>query len=100
MKGKFTKAAIQEILRSAGLDSLKAREATIKVIEAMAAALAAGEVIELRGLGTFELRERKAHVMRNPLTGGSVNVPDRLAIFFRPSGKLKKAINAKKEVSM
>jgi len=100
MKGKFTKTAIQEILRNAGLDSLKAREATARVVEAMAAALAAGEVVELRGLGTFEPRERKARVMRNPRTGSSVNVPDRLAIFFRPSGKLKEALNAKKEASM
>ena len=100
MKGKFTKTAIQEILRGAGLDSFKARKATVRVIEAMAAALAAGEVIELRGLGTFEPRERKARVMRNPRTGSSVNVPDRLVVFFRPSGKLKEALNAKKEASM
>lgn len=60
-------------------------------------ALAAGKVIELRGLGTLEPRTRKAQVMRNPRTLAPVNVPVRRVIFFKPSGKLKRAINGKGE---
>jgi nucleoid DNA-binding protein len=50
---EFTRARIWEILRSgAGLGSAQAKVVTSRIIEAMAAALAAGETVELRGLGT------------------------------------------------
>jgi nucleoid DNA-binding protein len=57
-------------------------------------ALAAGKVIELRGMGTLEPRERNATIKRNPRTGGAVTVPTRTVLFLKPSGKLKKAINS------
>ncbi|MDR2717703.1 MAG: HU family DNA-binding protein [Treponema sp.] len=99
MTGKFTRTNIQEILRGSGLNIIQAREAATKIIYSMADSLASGEVIELRGLGTLEQRERKARVMHNPRTMAAVNVPARSVIFFKPSEKLKIAIN-QKEVSM
>jgi nucleoid DNA-binding protein len=54
---KFTRADLREILRSrAGLGSAQARALTAWIIEAMAAAIAAGKTMELRGLGTFETK--------------------------------------------
>jgi nucleoid DNA-binding protein len=94
-RNKFTRTDIQEILRGSGLDFIQAQKATALIIEALASALAAGETVELRGLGTLEPRERKARVMRNPRTLAPVDVPVRLAVFFKPSGKLKRAINGK-----
>jgi nucleoid DNA-binding protein len=62
---KFTRTQIIEILRSgAGLETPKAREVSGRIVKALAAAIAAGETIELRGLGTFESRERKADTDR------------------------------------
>jgi len=63
----------------------------------MADALTTGKVIELRGLGTLALRERKARTMHNPRTMVSVAVPARRVVFFKPAGKLKRAINGKEE---
>jgi len=60
MKNKFTRSRIQEIITGAGMDARAARELTGRIIGAMAAALAAGEAIELRGFGSLELKERKA----------------------------------------
>jgi nucleoid DNA-binding protein len=93
--GKITKSNIQAILRNTGLDPAQAKEAAANIIKALAAALAAGEAVELRGLGTLEPRELKARVMRNPRTLVPVNVPARTVIFFKPSRKLKRAINGK-----
>jgi DNA-binding protein HU-beta len=97
---KFTRARIWEILiAGTGLKPAQAMTLTNRIIDAMTSALAAGEVIELRGLGTFEVRERKAYKARNPGTGEAVDVPARKAVFFRPCGKLKAAVNTPAEVT-
>jgi nucleoid DNA-binding protein len=67
-------------------------ELTGKIIDSMAAALASGETVELRGLGTLEPRERKARAMRNPRTLALVQVPSRRRVIFRPGQKLKAAL--------
>jgi nucleoid DNA-binding protein len=54
--------------------------------------MTAGEVIELRGLGTFEVRERKAYKAHNPRTLAPVDVPAHRVIFFKPCRKLKNAL--------
>ncbi|MDR1176931.1 MAG: HU family DNA-binding protein [Treponema sp.] len=98
---KFTRSRIWEILQSgAALKPAQARALTARIIETMAAALAVGEVIELRGLGSFETRERKAYKAHNPRTLAPVKVPPRRVVFFRPCGKLKEAVNAPKETGV
>ena len=51
------------------------------VVDAFLAAvkdsLAEGEHIEIRGFGTFKVRERKSRLARNPRTGDPVEVPPR-----------------------
>jgi integration host factor subunit beta len=91
-KPKFTRNGIQAIMIAAGIEPERARTLTDRIIEAMTAALTAGKVIELRGLGTLEPRERKARTMNNPRTMVPVDVPTRRVIFFKPGEKLKKAI--------
>jgi nucleoid DNA-binding protein len=90
---KFTRAGIWAILEVAGIDHGKAAALTNQIITALGAALAAGEMIELRGLGTFETREHKAYKARNPGTGEAVDVPARKVVFFRQGRKLKAAVN-------
>jgi nucleoid DNA-binding protein len=92
-KPKFTRSRIQEILRSgAGLDLRKARNLTAQIIGAMAAALAAGETVELRGLGSLEVRERAERRGCNPKTREPVDVPPRSYVFFIPGRELKAAL--------
>jgi nucleoid DNA-binding protein len=90
---KCTRADLQEIIRSgAGLDIRQARELTGRIIGALAAALAAGETVELRGFGSLEVKERKAHKARKPRTGEAVIVPPRRRVLFRPGAELKAAL--------
>jgi nucleoid DNA-binding protein len=92
-KPKFTRRRIQEILMSgAGLDLRKARKLTGRIIGAMAAALAAGETVELRGLGTLDVRERAERRARKPRTGEEVIVPARRYVFFTPGRELKASL--------
>jgi nucleoid DNA-binding protein len=96
-KPKFTRRHLWAILEAACMNRDKAASLTSQIINAMAAALAAGETVELRGLGTFEPRERRGRTARNPRTGEAVIVPARRYVFFRPCGKLKKAVSAAPE---
>jgi nucleoid DNA-binding protein len=95
---KFTRERIQEIIRSgAGLDTVQARVITARIISALASSLAAGETVELRGLGSLEVRKHAERRMRNPLTGETVIVPARRYVFFTPGRDLKAAVNVLQE---
>jgi nucleoid DNA-binding protein len=87
---KLTRKDIQKIVMSgAGLDLRGARKLTDRIIAAMAAALAAGETIELRSLGSLEVRERAGRRARKPRTGEEVIVPARRYVFFTSGRELK-----------
>jgi nucleoid DNA-binding protein len=92
-KPKFTRANIQEIIRSeAGLDQRQARELTARIIGALAAALVAGEAVELRGLGSLEVRYRAGRRSCNPKTREPVDVTPRRYVLFHPGSGLKAAL--------
>ena len=44
-------------------------------LDAITAALARGEKVQLSGFGTFELKAREARVGRNPHTKESIEIP-------------------------
>jgi integration host factor subunit beta len=56
-------------------------------------ALKGGDKLEVRGFGSFRIRERKARQGRNPKTGEKVNVPEKKVPYFKPSKELKDLIN-------
>ena len=91
---KFTRSDIHAVMTEAGTNTDTARKLTALIIEALAAAMAAGKVIELRGLGTLAMRERKARTMHNPRTMASVDVPARRVVFFKP-GEKKRALSSR-----
>ncbi len=47
------------------------------------------ERIELRGFGTFGVRQRKARIARNPKTNENVNVPARKSPYFKVGRHLR-----------
>ena len=52
-----------------------------------------GEKIELRGFGSFRVRERNARKGRNPKTGEPVDIPAKRVAYFKPGKDLKELIN-------
>ena len=58
-------------------------------LNAVKAALARGDNIEIRGFGTFKVRSRKSRMARNPRTGDPVRVPSRAVPVFKPSKHLR-----------
>ena len=59
------------------------------LLNAIKNALAQHEHIEIRGFGTFKVRERKSRLARNPRTGEPVEVPPRAVPVFKPSKELR-----------
>ena len=49
--------------------------------------------IEVRGFGTFSVRDRKSIRARNPKSGESIELPKRSIPFFRASKLLKQRVN-------
>jgi integration host factor subunit beta len=54
-----------------------------------------GNRIELRGFGTFSIKQRKGGIARNPKTGAKLNVPQRNRLFFKPGREMKDTIAGK-----
>ncbi len=63
------------------------------VFDAMTASLERGEGIEIRGFGSFTVREYKAYNGRNPRTGRPVPVPEKRLPFFKVGKELKELVN-------
>jgi integration host factor subunit beta len=65
-----------------------------QIFDSMIDALKRGEGIEIRGFGSFTIREYKSYEGRNPRTGATVHVrPKRLA-FFKVGKELRERVNA------
>jgi integration host factor subunit beta len=62
------------------------------LLNAIKAALADHENIEIRGFGTFKVRERRSRVARNPRTGERVEVSARAVPVFKPSKDLREQV--------
>ena len=69
-------------------------ELAVKVmLEQMAACLAGGGRIEIRGFGSITARFRPARIGRNPATGTAVALLARYAAHFKPGKKLLERLN-------
>ena len=51
------------------------------------------ERVEIRGFGSFCIRDRKSIRARNPKSGESIELPKRSIPFFRASKLLKQRVN-------
>lgn len=65
------------------------------VFDSMAQALHQGERIEIRGFGSFVVKQRQAREGRNPKTGRIVSVPAKRVPFFKVGKELKLRVDGK-----
>lgn len=62
-------------------------------VEAMTDALARGARIEIRGFGSFGVKQRRERQGRNPKTGAKVKVDAKRIPFFRAGKELRVDVN-------
>jgi len=80
---------VHHVIERTGLPRTKAEAAVDTVFEGLKEALAAGERIELRGFGVFNVKPRKTGIGRNPRTGAEVSIPPGKAVRFKPGKELQ-----------
>lgn len=66
------------------------------VFDEIAAALARGDRVELRGFGAFSVKRRQSRVGRNPRTGEAVQVAEKAVPFFKTGKELREKLNTAK----
>jgi integration host factor subunit beta len=71
----------------------KAKAVIKTILETMASALVGGESIEIRGFGSFTVKQYKSYEGRNPKTGKKTFIKPKKLPFFKPGKELKVQVN-------
>lgn len=89
----MTKAEIVDVIaRGTGLTRMETAAVVDGFLETVGYALKNGERVEIRGFGTFCLRERQEKHIQNPKTGKPTVIPHRVVPDFKPSSQLKNEV--------
>ena len=90
----MTKADLVEQVTALGDLTRRDSEVIVETIfDSVIGALQSGDKIEIRGFGSFRIRQRNARIGRNPKTGAKVEVPAKRVPYFKPSKELRQLIN-------
>jgi integration host factor subunit beta len=63
------------------------------ILDEMSDAMVRGDRVELRGFGTFSVKERNPRLARNPRTGEKVSVDEKRVPFFKSGKELRVRLN-------
>ena len=85
---------IQEIAKSTGFVRNDIKIVVEQFLDLLGEKLVEGNTIEIRGFGTFACKPRKARPARNPRTGETVIINERLVPTFKFSNDIKDKINS------
>ncbi len=77
----------------AGLSKKDTEAAITAAIDAITAALAEGDKVQLVGFGGFEVKERAARIGRNPRTKESIEIPASKTPVFKAGKALKDIVS-------
>ena len=90
---------IEEVLTLGGLTRRDAEVLVEAVFDAVTGAIQRGDKMEVRGFGSFRIRERKPRTGRNPKTGAKVEIPAKRVPYFKPSKELRDRMNPASELT-
>jgi integration host factor subunit beta len=91
----MTKSELIERLTSvSGTVNKKEAELIVNTIfDSIGDALVSGDRVEIRGFGSFTIRERDAREARNPKSGEVVCIPTKKTPFFKTGKELRERVN-------
>ena len=88
-----TKADLVEtVAEAADIPRKQADEVVQVILESIIIALRSGDKVELRGFGSFRIRQRGERIGRNPKTGEQVHVPPKKIPYFKPGKYLREEL--------
>ena len=91
----MTKSELVEQLSAsdAGLNKKEAELVVNTIFDSIGDALIDGNRVEIRGFGSFSIRERDAREARNPKSGEVVKIPSKKTPFFKTGKELRARVD-------
>ncbi|HBA71608.1 MAG: integration host factor subunit beta [Geobacteraceae bacterium GWC2_55_20] len=85
---------IERVVQTHGMLNMKVSEIVVNtVFDSIEEALKSGDKVEIRGFGSFTIRERLGREARNPKSGEVVRIPSKKTPFFKTGKDLKERVN-------
>jgi integration host factor subunit beta len=84
---------VEALANENGLTYKKAEEIVNLIFDAMAETLSDGGRIEIRGFGSFVVKDYKSYMGRNPKTGEVIKVRPKRLPFFKVGKELRERVN-------
>jgi integration host factor subunit beta len=87
---------IESLSKKEGLTEKRAIDVVNLIFKGFTDELKQGGRIEIRGLGSFVVRDYEAYTGRNPKTGKNIKVASKKLPFFKVGKELKERVDGKK----
>lgn len=84
---------IEKLAERCGLNVVQSEEIVNLIYKKMKDTMVNGGRIEIRGFGSFVVKEYDAYQGRNPKTGDKISVPPKKLPFFKVGKELKERID-------
>jgi len=88
---------IEAVAEKTRITKKRAEEVVNLIFDSMVQAMVKGDRIEIRGLGSFVVKEYGSYIGRNPRTGESIQVKPKKLPFFKVGKELKELVDKKEE---
>jgi integration host factor subunit beta len=88
---------IEAVAQKAKITKKRAEDVVNLIFDSMVDAIVKGERIEIRGLGSFMVKEYGSYTGRNPRTGESIQVRPKKLPFFKVGKELKERVDGHRE---
>ena len=85
---------VKKLSENMNLKKKIAEEVIDTIFDSMKESLINGNKVEIRGFGTFKVKNYKAYEGRNPRTGEIINVQPKKLPFFKIGKELKEKLNS------
>jgi integration host factor subunit beta len=90
----MTKAElVEKLANKSKLSRKQAIDVINAITQSISDSLAGGDKVEIRGFGSFRIRERNSRIAYNPRSRIEVEVPAKRVPFFRPGKDLRKMVD-------
>ena len=83
---------IAVVAEKVGMTKKDAEKVINATVDAITAALKAGDKVQLVGFGAFEVKERAARTGKNPATGETIKIEASKAVVFKAGKALKDSV--------
>jgi len=84
---------IEAVAERAKVTKKRAEEVVNLIFDSMVQAMVKGDRIEIRGIGSFVVKEYGSYTGRNPRTGESIQVKPKKLPFFKVGKELKELVD-------